>query len=66
MTLKLDFDRFHTALGDRSVLRFQGRVAQVIGLSRQETTKACKLAGKLAVAGCKAVAPDSQKTIASR
>jgi FliI/YscN family ATPase len=33
MTLKLDFDRFHTALGDRSVLRFQGRVAQVIGLS---------------------------------
>jgi flagellum-specific ATP synthase len=33
MTLKLDFDRFHTALADRSVLRFQGRVAQVIGLS---------------------------------
>ena len=29
----LNFRRFHEALEDRSVLRFQGRVAQVIGLS---------------------------------
>ena len=29
----LDFRRFHGALEDRSVMRFQGRVAQVIGLS---------------------------------
>ena len=29
----LDFRRFHGVLEDRSVMRFQGRVAQVIGLS---------------------------------
>jgi flagellum-specific ATP synthase len=29
----LQFDRYHSALRDRSVLRFQGRVSQVIGLS---------------------------------
>ena len=33
MMLKLNLDRFHAALADRSALRFQGRVAQVIGLS---------------------------------
>ena len=32
-TPTLDFRRFYTALEDRSVLQFQGRVAQVIGLS---------------------------------
>ncbi|MCC6178104.1 MAG: FliI/YscN family ATPase [Chloroflexi bacterium] len=31
--IALDLARYHTALRDRSVLRFQGRVAQVIGLS---------------------------------
>ena len=40
--------------------------AQVVGLTRQETTKACAIAAKLAAAGCKAVAPDGQKTVASR
>jgi D-alanyl-D-alanine carboxypeptidase len=39
--------------------------AQVVGLSRKETAKACALAGKLAVSGCKSVAPD-QKTVAMR
>src|SRR3954447_21411462 len=29
----IDFRRYYTALNDRSALRFQGRVAQVIGLS---------------------------------
>ena len=33
-----DFRRFYTALEDRSVLRFQGRVAQVIGLSIEGLT----------------------------
>lgn len=33
MTLALDLSRYHAALRERSALRFQGRVAQVIGLS---------------------------------